>query len=338
MDIGLLVKNLHPLEIKVLRKYSAGVELTSEKLQAELDYKEGHANQAFSWLVAKNLATVVRREPFTFFEITPLGLDQATNGTPEQRIITYLKEKKSSALPELAKSLGLEQKDVGSVFGILSKEGILAMDLEKKVSLSDKPLPSRIEKTAALLQKAAQNKDILLNQSTLSSEENQIIGTLAKKRGANDVPFKIIEREVVVHTLLALADEVKNFLDTAGITGNEIGNLTSSILTSGEWKNSSFRSYNISIPPARMIPGRNNSYVSFLESVKDKLASLGFEEFDGDLVETEFWNSDALFMPQFHAARDIHDVYYLKNPTHAKQIDEPFLTNIGQAHKNGGKT
>ncbi|MGL4981716.1 MAG: phenylalanine--tRNA ligase subunit alpha, partial [Treponemataceae bacterium] len=43
-------------------------------------------------------------------------------------------------------------------------------------------------------------------------------------------------------------------------------------------------------------------------------------------------------MPQFHAARDIHDVYYLKNPTHAKQIDEPFLTNIGQAHKNGGKT
>ena len=35
----------------------------------------------------------------------------------------------------------------------------------------------------------------------------------------------------------------------------------------------------------------------------------------GSLVETEFWNMDALFMPQFHPARDIHDVYFVKEPT-----------------------
>jgi phenylalanyl-tRNA synthetase alpha chain len=43
-------------------------------------------------------------------------------------------------------------------------------------------------------------------------------------------------------------------------------------------------------------------------------------------------------MPQFHAARDIHDAYYVKNPTHAKKIDEPFLTNVATVHKNGGNT
>jgi phenylalanyl-tRNA synthetase alpha chain len=39
-----------------------------------------------------------------------------------------------------------------------------------------------------------------------------------------------------------------------------------------------------------------------MQWVKDKLCALGFEEFDGPLVENEFWNGDALFMPQFHSA------------------------------------
>ena len=73
MDTHALIKNLHPLEIRVLRTYGAKDELTSERLQKELDYKEGHANQAFSWLVGKELAAVVRREPHTYFEITDLG-------------------------------------------------------------------------------------------------------------------------------------------------------------------------------------------------------------------------------------------------------------------------
>ena len=72
--------------------------------------------------------------------------------------------------------------------------------------------------------------------------------------------------------------------------------------------------------------------------MKDKLTSLGFEEFDGPLVETEFWNSDALFMPQFHSARDIHDAYYLAEPTYAKEIEQPYLDNVAAAHENGWNT
>ena len=56
MDIKNIIKNLHPLEIKVLLKYSGQDELTSEKLQKELDYKEGHANQAFSAPTARSMS------------------------------------------------------------------------------------------------------------------------------------------------------------------------------------------------------------------------------------------------------------------------------------------
>ena len=73
MDIKNIIKNLHPLEIKVLLKYSGKDELTSEKLQNDLNYKEGHANQAFSWLSGKELCHEVKRTPHTFYEITDMG-------------------------------------------------------------------------------------------------------------------------------------------------------------------------------------------------------------------------------------------------------------------------
>lgn len=338
MDIQTLIKNLHPLEIRVLRSYKPAVELTSEKLQKELSYKEGHANQAFSWLSGKELAVVVRKEPHTFYEITDLGKTFAEQGTIEQRIISFLLKNGPAFLPQIAHSLSIDNKDVGSAFGTLSKEGILAMDAEKKASHTGKDNTKRITIIDALLKKAYSSQDGLLNQSDLNTEQIEAISTLAKKRGAADAAFRIVERETVVYALTKEALEVEKALEQAGITGDEIGSLTSKMLATGEWKNASFRGYNISVPPARIIPGRTNPYVSFLESVKDKLCSLGFEEFDGPLVETEFWNSDALFMPQFHAARDIHDAYSVKNPTHAKSIEEPFLSNVAAAHMNGGNT
>lgn len=338
MDSQTLIKNLHPLEIKVLRAYSPKEELTSAKLQKELAYKEGHANQAFSWLAGKELAEVIRRENHTYFEITDLGKSFSTEGTPEEKMISFLKEKGSHSLPEIAAALSIENKDVGSAFGTLSKEGVLAMDSEKKAAYTGKEIPARISTTATLLKKAASTEDGLLDQTTLTDAEKEVIGSLAKKRGAADSPFRIVERETVVYKLTKAATEAAKALEVAGVTGAEIGTITSKILSTGEWKNASFRGYNIGVPPARIIPGRTNAYVSFLESVKDKLCSLGFEEFTGPLVETEFWGCDALFMPQFHAARDIHDVYSVKCPTHAKSIDEPFLSNVANTHRNGGKS
>jgi phenylalanyl-tRNA synthetase alpha chain len=338
MDISTIIKNLHPLEIKVLLKYTAKDELTAEKLQHDLQYKEGHANQAFSWLAGKNLVSITSRVPHTFYEITDLGRAIAKDGTVEERVVEYLKKNGAQALPDLASALNLENKDIGSAFGQLSKEGILSMDADKKAEYTGKPLPARIAVTSALLKKASSAENGQLDLADLSKDEQDVITGLAKKRGAADSPFRILVRETVKYKLSSDFEKVKEALKRAGITGNEIGELTPKMLESGEWKSGTFRGYNISIPPARVIPGRTNPYVSFLESVKDKLSSLGFQEFDGPLVETEFWNGDALFMPQFHAARDIHDVYRLKNPTHAKMIEEPYLSNVARIHENGGDT
>lgn len=338
MDIQNIIRNLHPLEIKVLLNYTEKDELTSEKLQKELEYKEGHANQAFSWLGGKGLLSVVSKTPRTFYEITDLGRVYAKDGIPEIRITNFVKENGAKTLPEIAAGTSLEQKDVGSAFGQLSKIGVLKMNSEKKAEYSGAEIPADVLTAVSLFERAASSEIGQLDKAALTENEQAVIANYAKKRGAADSPFKIIERETVVYKLGSEASKVVSELKKAGITGNEIGELTPKMLSSGEWKNGSFRGYNIAVPPARIIPGRANPYVQFLEHVKDKLCSLGFQEFDGPLVETEFWNGDALFMPQFHAARDIHDVYRIKNPTHAKKIEEPWLSNVASAHRNGGDT
>jgi phenylalanyl-tRNA synthetase alpha chain len=43
-------------------------------------------------------------------------------------------------------------------------------------------------------------------------------------------------------------------------------------------------------------------------------------------------------MPQFHSARDIHDVYYVKEPSHSKGIREEDLENVAKTHETGGTT
>ncbi|MEL3907204.1 MAG: phenylalanine--tRNA ligase subunit alpha [Treponema sp.] len=338
MDIQSLLKNLHPLEIKVLKHFKIGEDLCAKKLQEVLQYKEGHANQAFSWLKLKNLVREKSRKTSIMYELTELGGEYVKLGTPGERIIKLLKEAGPLKLPEIAGKLGLENKDVGSSFGQLSKEGCAAMNDEKKAVYIKEPDSKNFLLVKVLLERAAAAEGSRLLEDALSEEEKTCIAGIAKKRGASDAAFKIIERDEIVYDFTAPVSAVQDALNAAGITGEETGQLTSDSLKTGAWKQQTFRSYNIQLPPARVIPGRTNPYVDFLEGVKDKLTSLGFEEFDGPLVETDFWNSDALFMPQFHAARDIHDVYYLKQPTHAKAIEEPFLSRVAEIHETGGNS
>jgi len=360
-DIKNIVKNLHPLEVQILLAYKKGDELSIEKVEKELKFKQGNGNQALSWLAGKGLVSEIRREKTIFYEMTALGQEWKEKGSPEERIIELIKSSKDSLrLPDIAQSLKMENKDIGSAFGNLSKLGLLAMDSEKKVVFSVPPenLDDPAKNPAAahfallrgLFKKISSSEGGLLADALLNDDEKKIMSGLAKKRGAADAPFRQIDRETVFFGFTVLEDgsvpaaEAAQALKQAGITGDEIGLLTQSMLEDGSWKGKKFRSYNVKTPPARLTPGRSNPYAKFLENVKDKLVSLGFEEFDGPLVETEFWNSDALFMPQFHSARDIHDVYSIADSSskdgfaRAKSIDEPWLSNIAGAHENGGKT
>jgi phenylalanyl-tRNA synthetase alpha chain len=333
MDID--VKNLHPLEVRLLRHVAIGENITAECIIGELDYKVGQCNQAFSWLCAKGYLVEKSRTNRVLYELTDLGREQQQKGTPAQRIFTFLQSNGAQTLPELAEALSLEKSEVGSAFGQLSKAGVAALNSENKAESKKNELPSDVLCVATLLQKGLGGE---LEESTLSPLEKTVMSKIAKKRGATGSPFKVIEREDLVFALTEAGDAAKKAVIAANITGDEFGSVTAEMLSTGNWKNGTFRPYGLNAPTSRLIPGRHNPYGNYLQWVKDKLVALGFEEFDGPLVENEFWNGDALFMPQFHSARDIHDVYYVKDPVHCKEIEEPWLSQVAQTHEDGWNT
>jgi phenylalanyl-tRNA synthetase alpha chain len=338
VELEQLIRELHPLEIRVLLRFDAKDSITPERLHEELAYKPGQSNQAFSWLEAKRLIEETERSKVTEYSITGLGREYREQGTPEERLLNTVRSEKKHALtlPEIASRLGLENRDAGSAYEALSKAGVLAMDENKRVVLAADSAGDGTAEVRDLLERFDERQTI--GEQELSEQQKALIRTLSRKRGADRGMFRMAEREQVAYRLTRAGLRAAEELRRRGVTGEEIGQITPELLRSGRCKNASFRSYNIDTPPQRVLLGRKNPYVEFLEDLKDKLNSLGFEEFDGPLLETEFWNCDALFMPQFHAARDIHDVYYIKNPTHAKAIEQPYLDQVAACHENGWTT
>ena len=158
-----------------------------------------------------------------------------------------------------------------------------------------------------------------------------------RPRGNAKEPFRVDDRVARSFKLAPTGVTAMDHLMKQGVA-EEVSQLSPEMLKDGSWRTKRFRKYTISLRAPRIGFGKKHPYREFLDQVKTKLVSMGFQEMRGSLVETEFWNMDALFMPQFHPARDIHDVYFVKHPTHATKIAEPFLANVAKAHRDGGKT
>ncbi len=155
------------------------------------------------------------------------------------------------------------------------------MDAEKRASLApggNEALAPRQSALQSLLARAAAG---LLDESTLTPQEKELAASQAKKRGAAGSLFRLVEREETTFAFQKAGLDAAAALKKAGATGEEAGALTPEMLKTGSWQTVQFRRYNIDVPPTRVPLGRGNPYCAFLARLKDKLASLGFEEFDG---------------------------------------------------------
>jgi len=131
-----------------------------------------------------------------------------------------------------------------------------------------------------------------------------------------------------------LTDLGKKLVSVGVRDENIVDTITPQLLREGTWKNKTFRRYDVTINVPEVSGGKKQPYRAFLEWVRAKFVALGFQEMDGPLVETEFWNMDSLYMPQFHSARDIHDAYYTAEPKYGK-LDEKLVKKVQAAHEHG---
>lgn len=344
------VEQLHPLEVRVLRAAvalsavapfaAADLMAADAKVLKEADAKVaglnlGQCNQAFSWLLDKGLIAEQARVQALRYELTALGDRYRREGLPEERIIALVRAEGPLPMPQLAARLGLEQREVGSAYGALARAGVLAMDAARRVSVADgNTADSRVAALRGLLDRLAGGRSVAAAE--LSAAQQEQATAVSRKRGTAKGLVRALETETVSYRLTPAG--LRQAAAAAGLSGAEAAALTSAMLADGSWRQVTFRRYNVNSPPGRVLVGRRNPYAAYLDRVRDQLTGLGFEEFDGPLVETNFWCCDALFMPQFHAARDEHDVYFIKQPQYASRLPEPYLERVAAAHADGWRT
>ncbi|RKD93998.1 phenylalanine--tRNA ligase subunit alpha [Halopiger aswanensis] len=122
----------------------------------------------------------------------------------------------------------------------------------------------------------------------------------------------------------------------AGIeTAETVGQVTSELLTSGEWEDVEFADYNVEADAERFEGGNVHILRQTAERVKDVLVGMGFQEMQGPHVDADFWINDCLFMPQDHPARTHWDRFALEQPTHIDDLPEDLVEDVERAHREG---
>lgn len=326
-------RDLHPLEQILLAYLTDKGEVIDTQILEESDLPdEGSFRRANQWLLSRGLICETSRIVETAVELGPVGKENISAGSlPELELLRKL----DSEIVDFA----LIQKDKtftparwGSALGALLKAGVIARGSDGTLNRKSGKDGDFEKLWKEVYNRIEQGKILMLED--LPEEIARLVGSRSPRRGKDRAEFILSEK---VHQRLSITPEGKEALEQARSSAT-IGMLTKELIANGSWKDARFRRYEVDIPPARILPGRLHPYKVFLDVVRKKLLSMGFKEMRGSLAESEFWNNDALFMPQFHPARDIHDVYYLDKRVSVVAPPQDIARKVALTHENGWKT
>jgi len=336
-DISKLAESLHPLEKKVLALFFGRDHLSEEEiLQGDPSLQASQLSMALGWLLTKNIVKVVDEKRQELVSLTETGMTYARQKNPPLRMADDIQQKGQVSIRELQQRSDMEAEEKSSAIGALKESGAVKVVSGGLLEMADPAKLAEFEQLQTVIDLLAK-QPAEVEMTALSAEDREVISVFHRKRSKSKGIFRVNERVARVYAPTEDFEPLYQKMSVAG-GAEEAGLLTPEMLKDGSARNKKFRKYNIQLPPPRMSGGRKHPYKSFLDQVKQKFVSMGFSEMRGPLVESEFWDMDALYMPQFHPAREIHDVYFVKGPLYDQAIPDEVVGRVASAHQNGGES
>ncbi|KPU63020.1 phenylalanyl-tRNA synthetase [Thermococcus sp. EP1] len=297
-----------------------------EDLVKETNLDQVAVMRAILWLQSKGLARLHERQK-KIVRITELGRKYGQIGLPERRALKLLVERGKITLDDLKDVLS--EDELRPIIGILRKEGwanikkeegilvLEATDKAKEALSKERPIDVVLKLLVEKGEVEAKNIEQIIPLKEVKS----------RKIGEEDIKS---EREVEI------TEEGLKLVEMGLELKKEVSILTPELIKSGEWRNVEFKRFNIQAPVKRIYPGKKQPYRAFLDKIRRKLIEMGFIEMSAEsLIETQFWNFDALFQPQNHPARDWTDTYQLKYPKHGYLPSEELVERVKASHEHG---
>ena len=320
---------LHQLEKSLLLALKDGKKIRLRKLLKKTKLPYASVARASVWLSSKGYAKIEELKK-SFIKLDSEGKKILKKGLPERILVEAVLNNGGRTLVDIVSPLTELSKDELSVaLGWGRRKKWLNFSRENGkmfIIVKEKPAKGIDEQLIEQLSKGSITIDSLTSQQIL------ILNVLMKRP-------KIIYRHEDVDRFITLTKLGRTVAKQVKEVGEEISQLSPELIKSGKWRDIRFRKYDIKAPVAKIWAGKKQPYLRFLDDMKQKLISLGFTEMVGSTVEFMFFNCDALYMPQDHPAREIHDIYYIKSPSHGDLSPyTSLINNVKATHENGWET
>lgn len=118
----------------------------------------------------------------------------------------------------------------------------------------------------------------------------------------------------------------------------ERNTLTPEDLESGAWREIKLRPYDVTLAARDVYPAKIHPLRKIIEQTRRAFLEMGFAEVVSPMVESAFWNFDALFQPQDHPAREMQDTFYMRHPAEAALPDAKIVDPVKRTHEDGWET
>ena len=320
-----LATKLHPFERKLLPFLKKSISFA--QLVKDSGMKEIEVMRALQWMENKKILNIKKTEK-EIISLDKNGEIYKKKGLPEKVFLNAVKDKELS-LSELEKKSKLDRNEINISIGLLKRKK--AIETRK-----DKELLVKITKEGKELLKKESDEEKFLKLKlpiyveSLDLHWKKIFKELLKRK---DLVKK--DKKTIRHIELSKVGEK---LTKLKLSDNVADKLNSKMLKTGEWKKKEFRKYDVEINVPKIHGGKRHFTNQVVEYIKSIWLELGFEEMTGNIVQTSFWDLDALFVPQDHPARDMQDTFYLKKPKNGKLPENKLKNRIKLTHENGWTT
>ncbi|NJE48818.1 phenylalanine--tRNA ligase subunit alpha [Thermococcus sp. 9N3] len=297
-----------------------------EELVKETGLEQVAVMRAVLGLQAKGLAKLHERSE-RVVKLTETGKKYAEIGLPEWRALKLLRERGKVTLDDLREVLS--DDELKPIVGLLRKEGwanVRKEDGKLILEITEKGLKAEERPIDRALKLLAEKEVVPVN------EIEKLVPVKELKRR------KIGEEETVTEREVEITPEGEKLAPKVELK-REVSVLTPELIKSGKWREVEFRKFDIKAPVRRIYPGKKQPYRAFLDKIRRRLIEMGFIEMTVEsMIETQFWNFDALFQPQNHPAREWTDTYQLKYPKSGHLPEAELVERVKAAHEHGGDT
>lgn len=251
------------------------------------------------------------------------GKTYAAEGLPERRLMeSLIKLGGKAKINRAAETAQLKQQLVPIALGWLRQKNWATIEGKERILKALRPQKGIDEEILALL---AEKQTVDLEE--LSGEEQEAIATLKRR--------KLVEVEEKTFRTLELTAKGLHLIEKGTKASEEVSQLTPELIVTGKWRKTRLRRFNVTAPGPQAYPGKVHPLQQIIERAREIFLEMGFTEIRGPLVETAFWNFDALFQPQDHPAREMMDTFYLSSPKTGKLPVKSVVDAVAKTHENG---